>query len=314
MLRAVERTPARPSGVPDDVARGRALLPGLLAALAWGLAVPALKRESASMSAHLASGWMNAAAGLGLTVYLAVRGRARRGAPLARPDLPWLAGATLAGGVVGPYALLRGVEAAPAHVAALLLNLEVVFTTALAVAVFRERATRARWAGALLVTAGGLLVAYGGAREGEGGADPAAGAAWIALAGLAWAFDNNLTRRIAGRDAPTVARAKVLVGGSLALGLAAATGGWSPAPEARAWVAVALVGLVGVGVSLTLFIVSLRRVGATRTSVLFGTAPFVGAAASALVLGEAFSAAAVVGAVVMAAGVAAVALERPLRL
>ena len=45
-----------------------------------------------------------------------------------------------------------------------------------------------------------------------------------------------------------------------------------------------VVGFLGYGVSLALFVVALRHLGAARTGAYFSTAPFVGAAVAALLL------------------------------
>lgn len=66
----------------------------------------------------------------------------RHEAALTRRDLPWLAGATLAGGVIGPVLLMPGLVHISASSASLLLNLEGVFTALLAWSVFRENFNR----------------------------------------------------------------------------------------------------------------------------------------------------------------------------
>ena len=50
-----------------------------------------------------------------------------------------------------------------------------------------------------------------------------------------------------------------------------------------------LIGFLGYGVSLVLFVLALRGLGAARTGAYFSTAPFLGAAIAILVLGESVS-------------------------
>jgi drug/metabolite transporter (DMT)-like permease len=120
------------------------------------------------------------------------------------------------------------------------------------------------------------------------------GPALIAGACLAWALDNNLTRRISGGDAVAIAALKGLAAGATNVALALAIGARLPAPGAIA--VAALVGLLGYGVSLVLFIMALRDLGTARTSAYFSTAPFFGAALALLIFnaptGPAFWAAA----------------------
>lgn len=64
-----------------------------------------------------------------------------------------------------------------------------------------------------------------------------------------------------------------------------------------------LVGSVGYGLSLVLFILALRHIGTARTGAYFSTAPFVGAAIAVLLLGEPFTVILAVAAALMALGV-----------
>jgi drug/metabolite transporter (DMT)-like permease len=102
--------------------------------------------------------------GIGLTALrLAWRSRAERGSGLSRADVPWLGGAVVFGGVLGPVLLMAGLQTTPAATAALLLNLEGVFTVLLAWSVFRENFDRRIALGMALIVAALLvgLVGYG---------------------------------------------------------------------------------------------------------------------------------------------------------
>jgi hypothetical protein len=81
-----------------------------------------------------------------------------------------------------------------------------------------------------------------------------------------------------------IAALKGLIAGATNLMLALALGAHLPAPGAFA--AAGLVGLVGYGVSLVLFIMALRDLGTARTSAYFSIAPFFGAVLALLALGE----------------------------
>jgi drug/metabolite transporter (DMT)-like permease len=206
--------------------------------------------------------------------------RRASGAPLARADLPWLAGAVLCGGVAGPVLLMLGLAATASATASLLLNLEGVFTALIAWFVFSENFDRRIALGMALILAGGGLAAFEpGALGGMNG-----GALLVALACLAWAIDNNLTRKVSTGDPVTIAAVKGLVAGTVNLAIAAISGATLPQPLQAA--AAALVGLLGYGASLALFVVALRELGAARTGAYFSTAPFAGIVLALAVLGE----------------------------
>jgi hypothetical protein len=64
-----------------------------------------------------------------------------------------------------------------------------------------------------------------------------------------------------------------------------------------------VVGFLGYGVSLALFVVALRHLGTARTGAYFSTAPFLGSVAAVLVLGEPVTAQLVTAGILMAVGV-----------
>jgi drug/metabolite transporter (DMT)-like permease len=106
----------------------------------------------------------------------------------------------------------------------------------------------------------------------------------VLAACLAWAIDNNLTRKVALNDAMWIASVKGLVAGSVNLGLAFVVGSALPSWPLLAG-ALAL-GFLAYGVSLTLFVVSLRHLGTARTGAYFSVAPFFGTLLAVLWLGE----------------------------
>lgn len=273
----------------------RAIASALLAAILFGASTPAAKVLAGEIHPVLLAGLLYAGSGIGLSLWLALRkGRASR---LQRADLPWLAGAVLAGGVVAPVLLMVGLSAIGAASASLLLNLEGVFTALLAWFAFRENFDRRIALGMALIVGGATLLAL----DADASLAFSPGALAVAGACLAWALDNNLTRRIAGGDAVMISAVKGVAAGAVNLALAAvASAAW---PGAAPAAAAACVGLAGYGVSLALFVVALRDLGAARTAAYFSTAPFVGVALALLVLDEAPAAGFWVAAVLMLAGV-----------
>ena len=130
-----------------DVSKSwKGIAAALLAALLFGLSTPLAKRVSPLVESSLLAGLLYLGSGIGLAFFSLARSRRRsagpREAPLKRPDLPWLAGAILLGGLVGPLLLMWGLARTPASSASLLLNLEGMFTALLAWFVFRENFDR----------------------------------------------------------------------------------------------------------------------------------------------------------------------------
>ena len=241
----------------------------LIAALLFGAGTPAAKALLASIDPWMLAGLLYLGSGLGLTLYRRVVGAAP--VRLATRERGWLAGAVIAGGVVGPVLLMLGLTGMPASGASLLLNAEGVLTALLAWFVFHENVDRRIAWGMLAIALGAVLLSW--PRELQ------LSASWPALAVLgaclAWAIDNNLTRKVSLSDASWIAAVKGLAAGSVNLGLAVAMGARLPS-----WPGVAgamIVGLLSYGVSLSLFVIALRHLGTARTGAYFSVAPFFGA-------------------------------------
>jgi len=274
------------------------IVAGLGAALLFGAGTPLAKLMLDSVGPWLLAGILYLGSGVGLAV-LRLAGRA---APvrLAAKDMGWLAGAIVSGGVVGPVLLMWGLAGTHASTASLLLNAEGVLTALIAWFVFRENFDRRIAFGMACIIAGAVVLAWpkGGPVE-EGGTLLAA----LAIAGacLAWAIDNNLTRKVSLTDATFIAMVKGLTAGVtnvvIALALGAAVPGLWPA------LAGATVGFLSYGVSLALFVIALRHLGTARTGAYFSTAPFVGALIAVSFLGESVSVSLALAALLMGLGV-----------
>jgi drug/metabolite transporter (DMT)-like permease len=177
--------------------------------------------------------------------------------------------------------LLVGLTHSDAATASLLLNLEMVFTAVLAWVVFHEATSRRVVIGFAAIFAGGLALAWPAHLAAPGGS---LGLVLIAAACLCWALDNNLTRKISAADSRVIAAFKGLVAGTTNTVLAFALGARLPTLP---YVSGTLVlGFLGYGVSLVLFIVALRHLGTARTGAYFATAPFIGTALAVLLYGQ----------------------------
>jgi drug/metabolite transporter (DMT)-like permease len=250
------------------------------AAALFGASTPFAKLLLGEVSPLVLAAILYLGSGLGLAGWIALRPQRVTATPFALDDWPWIAAAILAGGVAGPVLLMYGLVHSDAASASLLLNLEAVLTAAIAWTVFRENVDRRVFAGMAAIVAGGVLLSAGAAPR----ADGLVGAALVAAACLAWAIDNNLTRRVSGGDAASLACLKGLAAGAVNLALALAVG--APLPAAQGWIGAGLLGFLGYGVSLTLFIVALRHLGTARTGAYFSVAPFFGAALAFAMLNE----------------------------
>jgi drug/metabolite transporter (DMT)-like permease len=193
--------------------------------------------------------------------------------------------------------LMTGLAGMAAADASLLLNAEGVFTALLAWFVFKENFDRRIALGMMAIVAGAAILSW----PGKAGI----GALWPTLAALgaclAWAVDNNLTRKVSVADASFIAMTKGLAAGATNLALAVATGATWPSGAVVA--GAGLLGLLSYGASLVLFVVALRHLGTARTGAYFSVAPFFGAVLAIGLLGEPLTLQLVLAGVLMAVGV-----------
>ncbi len=254
---------------------------GLLSALLFGAATPLSKPMLSHLTSYQLAGLLYLGAALGVIV-LVLRER--------KFILPWkleaknalrLSGAVIFGGVLGPLALLAGLRMASAASVSMWLNLEMVATAILGHFLFRDHLTRRGWVAAAGIFCASLILAAG-----EGLAGFQAGAL-VALACLCWGIDNHLTSLIDGITPAQSTFWKGLVAGSTNLLI-----GLSLAPLSGS--SGVLLGALGLGVfayglSIVFYITSAQQLGATRSQLVFSSAPFWGVLLSLIFLGEPFT-------------------------
>lgn len=270
----------------------------LAAAALFGASTPLAKLLGADTPPILLAGLLYLGSGLGLALVRLVRDHGWQRSGLTAQEWPWLIGAIVFGGVLAPVALMFGLTRTAAATASLMLNLESVLTAVLAWVVFKENADRRIVIGMLAIVLGGVVLSW---PHSQSEAQEWIGPLAVAFACLCWAIDNNLTRKVSASDSLFIAGSKGLIAGVVNCSLALMIGVQLPTLSVLA--PTLLVGFLGYGVSLVLFVLALRGLGSARTGAYFSTAPFLGAAVSILILGESVSMLFLIAAALMALGV-----------
>ncbi|KAB0564318.1 EamA/RhaT family transporter [Pseudomonas palleroniana] len=274
------------------------ILYALAAAALFGASTPLAKSLGLGLSPILLAGLLYLGSGIGLAGVRCIRDRGWKPSGLAPSEWPWLLGAIVFGGILGPVALMFGLTRTAGATASLMLNLESVLTAVIAWLVFRENADRRIVLGMFAIVLGGVVLSWS-----DGGATSQdwTGPFAVALACLCWGIDNNLTRKVSASDALFIAGAKGLIAGWVNCSLALYLG--AQLPSAVQIAPVLLVGFLGYGISLVLFVLALRGLGSARTGAYFSTAPFLGAAVALWVMDESVTAAFWIASALMAIGV-----------
>lgn len=280
----------------------RPALLALASAALFGVSTPASKLLLGELTTPQLAGLLYLGAALGV---LPVCIRRWAAAPVAAPSRRsrWmLGGAVVAGGVVGPLALLTALRIAPSSDVSLLLNLELVATALLGAVFFSESIGRRARIGLAATVAASAALSAGGGWPGVGAG------ALVALACLCWGLDNQLTALVDGITPAESTFVKGLVAGAFNLAAGISLAGWS-ATLASAAGALA-VGAACYGASIALYIGAAQQLGATRAQAIFASAPFIGAAVSLALPGEHAGAGLVLASLTLAAGVALVLADR----
>jgi len=250
-----------------------------LAALAFGVTAPFIQRLGAGVGPFTTAALLYLGAAIG-AYSPPGRGATRREARVGLRHLPRLFAIAFFGAALAPTLFAWGLQRVPATYGSLLLNGEAVFTVILAALIHHEHIGRRVGLAVALMFVGGAVTVLGASSSGTFGL---LGALAVISAVFSWALDNVLTRPFAELDPATVVRVKavfgVLLTGALALGMGEAR------PSGLRLAGLLACGATGYGISLRLYILAQRRIGAGRTGSVFAVAPFVGALC-ALLLGD----------------------------
>lgn len=277
----------------------RGVMYAILAAALFGVGTPFAKGLLGAIEPQVLAGFFYLGAGVGLSTIWVLRRKRRVAleAPLTRATLPWIVGAVIFGGILGPVCLLLGLTMTSSSSASLLLNLEGIFTVLIAWFVVREHVNRRTAGGMVLIIGASLLLSW----HGHGVHDNALGYLYIAGACLCWAIDNNLTQQVSAHDPLQIAALKGWFAGGVNTVLGIWMGGqW---PGVLMLVGALVVGFFCYGLSLSFFVLALRHLGTARTVSYFSMAPFIGATTGLLLWSEPVTLIFMLAATAMAVGV-----------
>jgi drug/metabolite transporter (DMT)-like permease len=244
-------------------------LVALAAAVAFGVTAPLVKLAGRHVGPFATAALLYCGAAL-VSLTTAFRGE-RMDAPVRRSDMRRLLMIALLGAALAPAALAWGLQHTTALTASLLLNAEAVFTVLLASVVYKEPLGRRVGLALMLIAAGGVLLIL----QSGGGLRWSLGALAVVAAALGWAGDNTVGRVLADRDPAQVVFWKGAAGMVLSSTVALILREKLPSVWESGFLVV--LGATGYGLSLRLYLLAQRRLGAARTGSIFAAGPFVGA-------------------------------------
>lgn len=259
-----------------------AMIYAILAAALYAVNIPLSKLLQSHAGPTMMAAFLYLGAGLGLTVYggaekLAGKGKTQE--PLTKKELPYTVAMVLLD-IIAPILLMSGIARTNSANVSLLNNFEIVATSVIAFAVFKESISRRLLAAILMVTAASGILSF----EGAGAFTLNLGSLLVLGACLCWGFENNCTKMISNKSSTEIVIIKGWFSGLGSLTVALILGESIPSPK---WIlAILLLGFVAYGLSIKLYIMAQQSLGAAKTSAFYSIAPFLGAAFGMVLLKE----------------------------
>lgn len=262
--------------------RKAATASAILAAALYAVNIPFSKLLLEHVPPTMMAAFLYLGAGLGLLAYRLLSeamGHPQAAPSLTKKELPYTA-AMVVLDIAAPILLMLGVQRTTSANVSLLNNFEIVVTSLIALAVFKEVLSRQLWVAIGLVTVASAILGW----EGTGGLVFNQGSLLVLGACACWGFENNCTKMLSGKSSVEIVTIKGIFSGAGSLIVALLVG--ERLPELVWLPAVLLLGFVAYGLSINFYILAQKELGAAKTSAYYSVAPFLGVAFSMLLLGE----------------------------
>lgn len=253
-----------------------------ISALLFGASTPVGKILLESLPPFQLAGLLYLGAAVGVLPFSLRSGSNLKLKSMDRTNFLRLLGAIILGGAIGPVLLLFGLKIASAASVAMWLNLELVATAVLGFVLFKDYLGYYGWLGVAGTVLASILLSWS-----EGGIGFYA-LLLVAGASICWAFDNHLTALIDGVTPSQSTFWKGLSAGSVNLMIGVLVEPFSP--DIFLIVVAIMVGVFAYGFSITLYINAAQNLGATRSQMIFASAPFFGVILAVVLLDESLTA------------------------
>lgn len=254
----------------------------IMAAALYGISAPLSKLLLTEIPPALMAALLYLGAGLGMFLVNLVRifrGAEPAEASMTRQDLPYVI-AMIGLDIAAPILLMLGLSRTTAESVSLLNNFEIVATSVIAMAIFKEAIGRRMWLAISFITLAGIILSVGDFSS----LSISLGSVLVLGACVCWGFENNCTRMLSLKDP-----LQIVVVKGFGSGLGSLLISFLLKESSRDLfyiLAALLLGFVAYGLSIFFYITAQRHLGAARTSAYYAAAPFIGVAGSWLILEE----------------------------
>ena len=270
----------------------------LLAAVLYAINSPVSKLLLEKIPSAMMAAFLYLGAGLGLFIMGLIQkaaGQKEKELPLTRKELPNTLGMVVLD-IAAPICLMIGLLHTTAANASLLNNFEIVATSIIALAVFKEAISKRLWLAISLVTLSSFILSF----EDMSSFSFSYGSVFVLLACVCWGLENNCTRMLSSKNPLEIVVIKGFGSGLGSLIIALVIG--EKVPNLLYILCALLLGFVAYGLSIYFYIYAQRDLGAAKTSTYYAVAPFVGAGLSLLIFWELPSLSYIIALIIMIIG------------
>lgn len=254
----------------------------LLAASIYSINIPLSKLLLKYVGTTMMAGFLYFGAGIGLIVLTNIMkfvGISKKQEPLTKKELPYTIAMVILD-IIAPILLMLGISMTNSANVSLLNNFEIVATSIIALVIFKEIISKKLWIAIFLVTIASIILSF----EGKGAFVFNKGSLLVLGASTCWGFENNCTKMLSNKDPIEIVTIKGCFSGLGSIIIALIIG--EKFPDLIWLFTVMLLGFIAYGLSICLYIIAQKHLGAAKTSAYYSVAPFLGVAFSMLLLHE----------------------------
>ena len=281
-----------------------AILFAVLAAVLYAINIPFSKLLLKEVSPTMMASYLYLGAGVGVGILFLITKNSQNSnyEKCTKNDLPYIIGMVLLD-VIAPILLMFGLLDSASSNASLLNNFEIVCTSVIALAIFKENLSKKMWCAILLITLSSFVLSF----EDIATFKLSWGAITVLLATLCWGLENNCTRNLSSKNTYLIVTIKGIFSGlgSLIVALILRENFASAINILFAL----LLGFVAYGLSIFFYIKAQGIIGASKTSAYYSVAPFIGTLLSFIVFKEKLAWSYFVGLAIMILGTVIVVID-----
>ena len=285
------------------MSKPRAIIFAILAAAFYAINVPLSKVLLSHIGETTMAALLYLGAGVGIGILsLFNKKDVQSSERLTKSDLPYVIGMIVLD-IAAPILLMLGISRGSSANASLLGNFEIVATTVIALAVFKEAVSKRLWFAIALITLSSIILSF----EGTDSFKFSYASLFVLAAAACWGLENNCTRKISSKSTYQIVILKGVFSGLGALAIALIK---REAFPGLGYIAAALaLGFVAYGLSIFLYVRAQSTLGAAKTSAYYAVAPFIGAFLSFVILREKLSWTYFAALIIMIGGAALVVID-----